>query len=70
LTEKGLSADVIVLIDARGQLKGYRFTKSSGNAQFDEEVKHALQAAAPFSVPPAGISSDLAHDGIPLAFPL
>jgi hypothetical protein len=33
-------------------------------------VKRTLQASSPFSIPPGGITSDLSHDGIPLAFPL
>jgi len=70
LKEQGLSANVVIFIDPRGQLKGFQFTKPSGNAQFDSEVKRTLQTSAPFSIPPEGISSDLAHDGIPLAFPL
>jgi protein TonB len=70
LIERSLSANVIIFIDARGQLKGFKFTKLSGNEQFDNEVKHTLQASSPFSIPPTGISGDLAHDGIPLAFPL
>jgi len=70
LKEQKLSANVIIFIDARGQLKGVKFTKLSGNDQFDSEVKHTLQASAPFPLPPEGTTSDLSHEGIPLAFPL
>jgi TonB family protein len=70
LKDQGLSANVIIYIDGRGQLVNFRFTKPSGNSQFDDEVKHTLQASAPFSLPPEGIASDLMHEGIALAFPL
>jgi outer membrane biosynthesis protein TonB len=70
LTEKGFSADVIIFIDPRGAIKGMKFTKPSGNAQFDNEVRRTLEASTPFSIPPEGITSDLSQDGIALAFPL
>ena len=70
LMEKSYSANVILYIDRRGQIKNFKFTKSSGNSQFDSEVKRTLQASAPFSIPPDGIGGDLANEGIPLAFPL
>ena len=70
LTEKGFSANVIVFIDPRGAIKGMKFTKTSGNTQFDNEVKRTLEASTPFSIPPEGITSDLSSNGIALAFPL
>jgi protein TonB len=70
LMEQKFSANVIIFIDARGQLKGFKITKPSGNDQFDSEVKRTIQASSPFSIPPTGITGDLSRDGIPLAFPL
>ena len=70
LQEQNLSAKVTIYLDARGQMKSFKFTKSSGNDQFDSEVKRTLQASSPFPLPPDAISSDLSGSGILLGFPL
>ncbi len=54
-----LSATVIVVIDARGRLKKFRFEKKSGNRLFDEAVRRAVYLAAPFPPPPARLSPPL-----------
>ena len=48
LSRQNLSAQVQIYIDARGRLHGFRFVKLSGNAQFDDAVKQALEESAPF----------------------
>ena len=69
LQDQNLSAKVLVYVDARGQMKSFKFTKPSGNEQFDSEVKRTLQASSPFPLPPEAIVGDLSN-GILLGFPL
>ncbi len=70
LQDQSFTAKVLVYLDGRGQLKSFKFTQSSGNAQFDNEVKRTLQASSPFPVPPGAISGDISGQGILLGFPL
>ncbi len=70
LSRQTLSAQVQLHIDPRGGIRNYRFIKSSGNPQFDEAVKKALQTSVPFPVPPAGLTSAVLTNGILVGFPL
>ncbi len=70
LQEQNLSAKAQVFIDRHGNLSRYEIVKSSGNEQFDNEVKRTLQAAAPFPVPPNDIASEMFNNGVVLGFPL
>ena len=70
LQDRNLSATFMIYLDARGGLKNFKIIKSSGNEQFDSEVKRTLQASAPFPLPPSAIASDLSGQGITLGFPL
>jgi len=70
LKDQNLSANVQVFIDRAGQMSRFQFLKSSGNEQFDNEVKRTLQAAAPFPVPPKELAGDMASDGIIYRFPM
>ncbi|MGK5090068.1 cell envelope integrity protein TolA [Bdellovibrionota bacterium FG-2] len=70
LSRQDLSAQVVVYIDLRGNLKNFQIVKSSGNAQFDEAVKKTLADSQPFPIPPDGISGVVASDGIMVGFPL
>jgi TonB family protein len=70
LSRQELSAQVQIFIDNRGGLRGYRFTKSSGNPQFDALVKKAVESSQPFPAPPGGLTSSLLADGISVGFPL
>jgi TonB family protein len=70
LQDQGLQAKVTLYIDRQGQLKRFEFTKSSGNEQFDSEVKRTLQVAAPFPVPPDAVAGDMTDGGISLGFPI
>lgn len=69
LSRQNLSAQVTLFIDAAGRIRGIRFTKSSGNAQFDEAVKKSITDSEPFPRPPEGLN-DLLANGIPAGFPL
>ena len=68
--QENLKAKVAIFIDRRGQLARFEFRKSSGNEQFDAEVKRTLELSSPFPVPPEGIVSEIANDGVLLGFPL
>jgi TolA protein len=70
LSRQNLSAQVQIYIDARGRLHGFRFVRLSGNPQFDDAVKRALQESAPFAPPPDDLSSNVLVNGIIFGFPL
>ncbi len=70
LSRQNLSAQVVVFIDPRGNLKNFQLVKSSGNAQFDEAVKKTLSESQPFPAPPEGIAGAVASVGIMVGFPL
>jgi TonB family protein len=70
LLDQGLSAKVLLRIDARGQIKGFEIVKPSGNEAFDQEVRRALTAAAPFPLPPTEVAGEIGSEGILLGFPL
>ena len=70
LQDKNLSAKVLIQIDRRGMVTHTQFIQSSGNEQFDAAVKHAIQASAPFPLPPVSILAGVSQDGILLKFPL
>jgi colicin import membrane protein len=66
LSRQSLSAQIEIQIDNHGQVRDFRFAKTSGNAQFDAAVKRTLQESQPFPVPP----EDLLMNGILIGFPL
>lgn len=70
LSRQNLSAQVQIYIDARGRLHSFRFVRLSGNSQFDDAVKRALQESAPFPVPPQELTSNVLVNGIIFGFPL
>jgi len=70
LQGKGLRAEVAIYLDEKGNLIRYRFTQFSGNEVFDNNVKAAIQRAAPFAPPPDELSKVLKNSGIGLQFPL
>jgi hypothetical protein len=69
LARQDLSAQVMIFIDAKGKLKSFKFVKTSGNAQFDEEVKRTLQQTV-YPIPPANLAGALASSGVTVGFPL
>jgi colicin import membrane protein len=70
LSRQNLSAQVQICIDARGRLHSFRFVKGSGNTQFDDAVKRALEESAPFPVPPGEVAFNVLVNGIIFGFPL
>ena len=70
LSRQNLSAQVQIYIDPYGRLRNFSFVKSSGNAQFDEEVKRTLAESQPFPAPPQDLASSLLVNGILIGFPL
>jgi TonB family protein len=70
LQQQNLSAAVRVRIDFSGRLVGIVFDRSSGNPQFDEEVRRAIRESAPFPPPPKKNRVDVLSDGLPFGFPL
>lgn len=70
LQDQPFSAQVQIWIDRSGQLVGIKFKQTSNNAQFDQEVKRAIQASVPFPAPPLGMVADLKTQGVLLGFPL
>jgi outer membrane biosynthesis protein TonB len=64
------SCQVQIFIDMRGRISRYRFSKVSGNAQFDEAVKKTLKISQPFPPPTEDIASTVLVDGILVGFPL
>jgi TolA protein len=70
LSRQSLSAQVQIYIDAKGRLHGIRFVKLSGNPQFDDAVKHALEESQPFPAPPRELAANMLVNGITFGFPL
>lgn len=70
LQEKPLSARVALKIDRDGQIKSIEFIQTSGEDRYDQEVRRAIQAAAPFPNPPTTMVSELSTSGILLGFPI
>jgi outer membrane biosynthesis protein TonB len=70
LARQQYGAQVILFIDNHGNLRAYRFNKSSGNSQFDDAVKRAIQQSVPFDPPPDSIASTVYTNGVVVGFPL
>lgn len=63
-----LSADVLIRLDAGGQLLEVAITRSSGNDVFDGAVLGAVKKAAPFGPPPPHLKETLKNKGVALRF--
>ena len=70
IQRQNLSAQVQVFIDGRGQIANFVFMKTSGNPQFDDNVKKTLAQSQPLPIPPAGLSDSMLTRGILIGFPL
>ncbi len=70
LQSQGLSARIIVRIDAQGRIIKMIFTKVSGNTLFDSNAEKAVRDAGQFAPPPAEMASGLRNGGIEVKFPL
>lgn len=69
MADAKLKAQVLVLIDERGNVTRKIFRKSSGNVVFDDSVKAAIDGASPLPAPPKRLQSQLANSGIIFNFP-
>ena len=70
LSRQNLSAQVMIFIDGKGLVRSLKFVKSSGNDQFDQNVRQTIQNSQPFDPPPIDMRVDLLSNGILLGFPL
>lgn len=70
LARQQYGAQVTLFIDGRGNVRAFRFTRSSGNSQFDDAVKRAIQQSQPFDPPPESIASTIYGSGVVVGFPL
>jgi hypothetical protein len=66
LSNRNLSAKVVVFLDRTGYITNTVFAKGSGNQQFDDYVLKTIKMAQPFGIPP----SEILDGGITLGFPL
>lgn len=69
LAKRDLSAQVRVLIDARGLVIGKKIVKSSGNPSYDDEVLATIERSSPFPPPPDKFAGLLEVEGILVGFP-
>ena len=70
LARQKLSAQINLKLDGAGRVSGLQITRASGNAQFDEAVRRAVQQSSPFPPPPADIAGSIAASGVQVGFPL
>jgi colicin import membrane protein len=69
LADIDLKAQVLVLIDDKGDVLRKTFKKSSGNEIFDAKVLEAIDASSPLPPPPARLRGLLSTSGIVFNFP-
>lgn len=70
IARQNYSAQVQIFIDAYGRLRSFRFTKPSGNAQFDSAIKKTLEESQPFAHPPDDLAASILTHGVLVGFPL
>jgi TonB family protein len=69
LANANLKAQVVVWLDARGNVVKKKMVSSSNNPVFDQRVMEAIDKASPFPPPPARLADIFAVDGVKLGFP-
>jgi colicin import membrane protein len=69
LADKNLTAAILIKFDERGLLLEKKFTKKSGNAEFDKEAQQAVMNSTPLPAPPENLISYFKVQGIELRFP-
>ncbi|MBY0470920.1 cell envelope integrity protein TolA [bacterium] len=70
LARQSYSAQILIFIDSKGRLRSFKFTKLSGNPQFDNAVKKTVEASQPFPAPPKDVADSVLLDGVLVGFPL
>lgn len=70
IARQDFSAQIQIYIDKQGNLRNFKFIKTSGNAQFDDAIKRTLKESQPFAAPPRELQTHLLLDGITVGFPL
>jgi TonB family protein len=63
-----LVAKIVVMIDANGNVMRSRFEAPSGDGSFDESAIRAINKAAPFPTPPAGLRAEVLTEGFLFEF--
>lgn len=70
LARQNHSAQLKIFLDSSGRVHRMRFTKPSGNRQFDDAVRQAVEDSQPFPEPPDDLKTTLLIRGVTLGFPL
>jgi len=63
-----LVANIVIYIDASGNVLRTEWEQKSGNDLFDNAVKSAVSRAAPFPPPPQSLAASLSKQGVALKF--
>ncbi|MBF0106062.1 MAG: TonB C-terminal domain-containing protein [Deltaproteobacteria bacterium] len=63
-----LLAEILVTIDARGNILRTIFKTASGNGSFDSSAMRAIKRATPFPAPPDSIKSEVLTEGFQIKF--
>ena len=69
LANANLKAQIVVWIDARGNVVKKSMARSSGNAVYDQKAMDSIDRASPFPPPPPRLATIFAVDGVVLGFP-
>jgi colicin import membrane protein len=69
LSQKNLTAAVLVRFDESGSILEKRLTRSSGNTSFDNQALQSITISAPLPPPPENLVSYFKVRGIELRFP-
>lgn len=70
LSRQELNAQVQIHVDGKGIVRAMKFMKSSGNPQFDDQVRKTIEVSQPFPPPTSEVESAVLVNGILLGFPL
>lgn len=63
-----LVTQIIVMIDANGNILRSQFKLTSGDGSFDESAMRAIRHTAPFPIPPQGIRNEALTEGFLIEF--
>lgn len=63
-----LITQIVVMIDANGNILRSQFKLTSGDGSFDESAMRAIRHTAPFPIPPQGIRNEALTEGFLIEF--